>query len=548
MKTSARWIITVTGVCMFSACSSEKGHGGDTGIGGSQAGGSPGTGGATFGTGGAIDVGGTTGTPGCAVDGEAGALEAAGSSAMPIVVTSRKDCFWQRQLVTQVDDTPEISVNDGTEAQTWEGFGGAFTERAWAQLSQLSEADRTRAIKLLFGPQGARFTWGRLPIGCNDYSAVRHSLDDTGDDVIPDSTESNRPPADLTLSKFSIDGDLKNLIPFIKAAQAVKPELRFWAAAWTPPVWMKTGYATLDANGRPVKRASYYDGGSMRSDAALLQAHAQYFVKYVQAYQAQGIPVEMVAPQNEPAGGHNYPSCLWDSNTYTSFIGNYLGPALSGAGLATKIMLGGSLDDAQDTSFVTAVLADPTAKAYCAIAGLGYDMVATSKVAALKAAGIPLWVSEHKAGNYWWTEGHQPVAPNDMAYAVETWGLIRDAINKVGVTAYNAWHLVLDKVGQNIDVSIPWAQDTLLIADAGELTATPVYYVFRHFSRFVEPGAKVLSSSGGDAMAFRNPDGTTVVVTYNSGAARTTTVAVGGQRLRFAMPQSGFATLVVPHG
>jgi glucosylceramidase len=440
-----------------------------------------------------------------------------------------------------------VSVRESIEAQTWDGFGGAFTELGWLYLSRLSDADRGQAIQLLFGSSGARLAWGRVPVGGNDYVVSRHTLDDMGDDVVPDSNESNRPPADLALAKFSIDGDLNNLVPFIKAAQEVKSDIRFWAAAWTPPVWMKTGYSKLDINGAPVPRPSYYDGGSMKGDAATLQAHAQYFVKFVEAYRALGINVEMVAPQNEPAGGHTYPSCAWDASTYTSFIGKYLGPALNAAGLSTRVMLGGSLDSGADTTFVSAVLADSAAKAYCAVAGLGYDMVAASKVTALKSAGIPIWVSEHKAGNYPWNEAtYKTIAPNDMAYAVETWGLIRDAINKVGVTAYSTWHMVLDRTGNNIDTASPWAQNALLVADSGHLTATPAYYVFRHLSRFVEPGAKVISTTGGDAVAFKNPNGSVVVVMYNSGTSQAITVALGSRKLHLNVPQGGFATLVDP--
>jgi glucosylceramidase len=441
----------------------------------------------------------------------------------------------------------DVTVNDSAEAQTWQGFGGAFTELGWKYLSELSQADQDYAIQLLFGAAGARFAWGRIPIGGNDFVVSRHTLDDTGDDVIPDSTESNRPPADLSLSKFSIANDKQNLIPFIKAAQAVKPDIHFWAVPWTPPVWMKTGYATVDAFGAVAKRPSYYDGGSIKGDDAILKAHAQYFVNFVQAYKAQGINIELVGPQNEPNGGHTYPSCAWDTTTYVSFIGKYLGPALSGAGLSAKVMLGGSFDASDDTAFLSAVLADATATGYCAVAGVGYDMVDASKVAAVKAAGLPVWVSEHNAGNYFWEPAtYKTTPPNDLAYAIETWGLIRDAITKVGVTAYNAWHMVLDKGGKNIDTSIGWAQDSLLVADSGQLTPTPAYYVFRHFSHFVEPGAKVVGTSGGDAVAFKNPDGSLIVVLYNSGAAKTMTVAIGGKKLQFTAPGSGFVTLVDP--
>src|SRR5262249_27244133 len=136
-------------------------------------------------------------------------------------------------------------------------------------------------------------------------------------------------------------------------------------------------------------------------------------------------------------------------------------------------------------------------------------------------------------------------APNDQAFAVESWGLIRDWI-RAGVTAYSAWNMVLDTVGVGIDTTRVWPQNALLTVDTPTrtLNVTPTYYVFRHFSQFVAPGAKVAATSGGDAVAFKNPDGSIVAVMFNSGSARTMTLAAAGKRLQFAMPSNGWATVV----
>ena len=136
------------------------------------------------------------------------------------------------------------------------------------------------------------------------------------------------------------------------------------------------------------------------------------------------------------------------------------------------------------------------------------------------------------------------MAPNDQAYAVESWRLIRDWIH-AGVTAYSTWNMVLDTVGTGIDTTRVWPQNALLTVDTAtkKLNITPTYYVFRHLSQFVVPGARVVATSG-DALAFKNPDGSVVAVVYNSGAARTTTLAAAGKRLQFAMPANGWATVV----
>jgi glucosylceramidase len=169
-----------------------------------------------------------------------------------------------------------------------------------------------------------------------------------------------------------------------------------------------------------------------------------------------------------------------------------------------------------------------------------------SSIADLKARHLPIVQSEHKCGNYpWETATFNPdTAPNDYAYAVESWGLISDWIT-AGATSYSAWNMVLDKDGKNLDTMRPWPQNALLTVDkaAKTLTVTPVYYVFRHLSQFVDPGATRLETTGGDALAFKNPDGTLVAVLYNSGAAKQSIVALGGKKFEVALPQNGWATV-----
>jgi glucosylceramidase len=101
-------------------------------------------------------------------------------------------------------------------------------------------------------------------------------------------------------------------------------------------------------------------------------------------------------------------------------------------------------------------------------------------------------------------------------------------------------------VGVGIDTTRVWPQNALLTVDttAKTLNITPTYYVFRHFSQFVGTGAKVVASSGGDAVGFRNPDGSVVAVMFNAGSAKTVTVALAGRKLQFAMPGNGWATVV----
>jgi glucosylceramidase len=442
------------------------------------------------------------------------------------VVTSTPGSYWTAAgLAAITDGKADVTIDDGKTGQTWEGFGGAFNELGWQYLSMLSPSDSDLAIRLLYGADGARFAFGRIPIGASDYAVDRYTLDETA--------------GDTTLANFSIARDMQLLIPFVKAAQAVKPNIRFWASPWTPPTWMKDGPF------KPGNVLSAFDGGTMKDDDATMAAYAQYLIKFVQAYAQQGVAIEAISPQNEPSYTGNYPTCGWTPATYSKFVGLYLGPAVTGAGLATRIMLGSFNGGDADPSIVGTVMGNVAARNYVGVLGFQWGML--SRVGGAKAYRLPIWQTEHKCGNYPWVSPSFNVttAPNDQAYAVESWGLIRDWI-KAGVTAYSAWNMVLDTTGVGIDTTRRWPQNALLTVDTTtkQLHITPTYYVFRHLSQFVVPGAKVIEARGGDSLAFKNPDGSIVVVMYNAGAAKETTVAVAARKLRLTLPSDGWATLV----
>src|SRR3569832_1011180 len=375
--------------------------------------------------------------------------------------------------------------------------------------------------------------------------------DDKGEDPAAMSSGSNRPAADTSLANFTLDQDNKYLIPYIQAAQKVNPNLRFWASPWTPPVWMKTGYKTDDGSGGTAKKPSNIDDSNNdtnNSDA--LTAYATYYTKFVQGYMDKGIKIEIVSPQNEPGYDQNYLSCLWDKATYTSWVGKYLGPAMQK--INVKVMLG-TLSNAGDNSrtdldIASAVMGDSTASSFVSVVGVQWGVLDKGN-GGTKFGSLPIWATEHKCGNYPWNPSGYPKynssqAPNDQAYGVESWGYIRDAITKGKVTSYSAWNMVLDKSGLGNDTSRDWKQDALLVADGGKVTATPAYYAFRHVSQYVVPGAKVVGTSGGDAIAFKNPDGSLVAAMYNSGSANSNfIVSIGGKKALFAMPAQGWATV-----
>ncbi|MBN2191871.1 MAG: glucosylceramidase [Polyangiaceae bacterium] len=515
---------------------------GTGGIGGGPTGGTGGTGaaptGGTGGTGaeptggasgsGGGSTGGTSGSGGGSTGGASGSGgESTGGASggtppvdQPELVTSGQNAYWQEgQLTEQPSGDPEIRIDENTTYQEWDGFGGTFNEAGWDALMELDPSERERAMKLLFDATiGARFAFGRLPIGASDYAMDRYTLCEQANDY--------------EMTSFSIARDRERLIPYIQAALVVKPDVRLWASPWTPPAWMKDNNST--------------DAGNMKSDPQILQAHALYLAMFVEAYHDEGLEIEMIMPQNEPGYGPDYPSCLWTPQLLQDFIGNYLGPTFAQRNVPAEIWLG-TMSAPEDAQHVQTVLNDPTAKGF--VKGIGLQWNLLDSVGSYSSQyHLPVMQTEHKCGNYHWLDGFNPnFPPNDHAYAEESWGLMRDWI-KAGVTSYSAWNMVLDTVGKNLNSSKPWPQNALLTVnrDTNALTETPTYYVFRHFSYFVDPGAVRVGTTGSfsEALAFKNPDGSIVTVLYNSGgSARQTTLGVGTTSLQFSVPAHGWATV-----
>ncbi|MBN2577330.1 MAG: glucosylceramidase [Deltaproteobacteria bacterium] len=503
-------------------------------------------GGTTTQNGGTTGAGGTQNTGGTSSTG--GTSEPAGPAAYTSTngnCVSGSETAWKPATVSTSTGNATVTVNDGSASQTWEGFGGTFNEKGWDFLQKLSQGDRDRAMQLLFGKEGCNFAIGRIPIGASDYAVDRYTDDEGG--------------VDTAMANFSTTRDEKYLIPYIKAALAVKSDIRFWASPWTPPTWMKTEPFTAVTHDNATT-TSKFDSGNMSDNNDYLKALAQYFGKFVAAYKAAGINITMVAPQNEPSYALHYPSCLWTSSVFTKFVGQHLGPALNGTGVSIMAGTLSNADSGKDVDIGNAVLADSTAKGYIKAAGVQWNVL-EKVIGGTTFGGLPIWATEHKCGNYPWSGAtgcgdggstscpaeNKTQAPNDQAYGVESWYQLRRSINSGRITAYNAWNMVLDVKGLSLDAKREWRQNALLVADTGSKTlkVTPAYCVFRHFSQFVAVGAKRVATSGGDAVAFKNPDGTLVAVMFNSGSANNNyVVSIGGQKLQFSMPGNGWATVV----
>ncbi|HXS18819.1 MAG TPA: glycoside hydrolase family 30 beta sandwich domain-containing protein [Polyangiaceae bacterium] len=485
------------------------GGAGTPGAGGNDAQGSggngvPGVGGSDFGTGGNDSAtGGSDGTGGAAPIDE---LD---------FVTSAPNAYWKPGELEPATGSATITVNDGQVLGPWRGFGGTFNEKGWEAMKALSQADRDLAMQLLFDrANGAAFTHGRIPIGSSDYALNRYSLNETS--------------GDFEMENFSLERDRRDLIPYIKAALAVRGDIHFWGSPWSPPTWMKTNNA--------------FDRGNMKEDGDTLDAHALYLARFVEEYEKEGIIVEAIHPQNEPGYLQDYPSCGWSPDLMTKYIRDHLGPLFADRLPNTEIWLG-TMSAPGDKNIVDTVMTTSAAANY--VTGIGVQWGQDQYVGGyISSYQKPVMQTEHRCGNF--PNGNNTTrAPNDDAYARESWGYIRTYIN-YGVSYYMAWNMVLDTAGRNLDEVRPWAQNALLAVDvnAKSLIITPTYYVFRHVAQYVDPGASRVAVQGGESLAWKNPDGDIVLVTYNGqGSPAEQTVAIGGSTYRITVPGQGWATV-----
>ena len=411
----------------------------------------------------------------------------------------------------------EIIVDPAATFQTITGWGGCFNERGWAALSALSDVDRDKVMRALFDPaDGLKLNLCRTPIGASDYAITPYSLDDA--------------PGDYAMEHFSIARDREKLIPYIKAAMAIRPDLKLWGVPWSPPGWMK------DTGAMP-------GGGRIKTDPKTLDALALYFAKYVKAYRAEGINLFMVMPQNEPTVEAPYPSCLWTGEELSNFIAQHLGPRFKADGVDAEIWLGTLCTS--DWGHAAPTLADPAAMAF--VKGVGFQWFGASAARHVRALrpSLPLMQTETKCGNH----------ENDWPYAEDQFRLIQQYLN-AGVSSYMLWNMVLDQTGSNWtpDPSgLGWQQSSPVVIDTAKRTVTynPQFYAFRHFSSFVRPGAVRVRTGGawGEQIAFRNPDGGVVLVVQNSASEPLRpTINLAGRTIRPTLPPHSWSTFTLAGG
>ncbi|MGZ3951496.1 MAG: glycoside hydrolase family 30 protein [Flavisolibacter sp.] len=388
-----------------------------------------------------------------------------------------------------LETQPSIFVDPSHRFQTIVGIGGALTDAAAETFSKLSPGKQKECLQAYYdSSKGIGYTFGRTNINSCDFSSDSYTYVNDGD---------------KELKSFNIAHDQKYKIPLIKKAiQAAGGKINLFVSPWSPPAWMKSNNDMLH-------------GGKLKPE--YYQSWANYYVKYINALEKDGVPVWGLTVQNEPMATQTWESCIYTGEDEMNFIKKYLGPTLQKNNLGNKKLI--AWDHNRDLLYQRAstVLNDPEAAKY--VWGIGFhwyevwnggyqwdnvkrvsESFPTKKVLLTEACNYPFsW-----QGIKQWKWG-------------ELYGenMINDFNN--GAVAWTDWNILLDEkggpnhVGNYCFAPVHARNDSLFFVNS--------YYYIGHFSKFIRPGARRVVSSSNRAQllttAFINPDGKLAVVVLN---------------------------------
>lgn len=411
----------------------------------------------------------------------------------------------------------KVSLLPEQQFQEIEGFGGAITEASAHLLMKLPAAERQKVLNAYFGDSASAYNLVRLHINSCDFSLSSYAYVDSGD---------------TNLSTFSLAPDRDDIIPIAKQAQDIAgEELRFLASPWTAPPWMKDNKAWF--GGRLLPK--YYD------------LWAQYFVKYAQAYEVEGIPIWGFTVENEPLGNDaNWESMHFSPEETGDFVKNHLGPQLKASGLHQQVLVYDQNRGSELEEWSEALLGDPELDEFIYGTAVHWytstfkwfpeSLQKTHALAPHKAiwnteacvdAEVPHWQDDawywqKEATDWGYTWAAEEDKPDHPKY-VPVYRYARDIIGCLNnqVSAWIDWNIVLDRQGGPNHASNWCVAPVIADTSSGETYFTPLYEVLRHFSHFIKRGAVRIGHQaqlpeGLHLCALMNPNGEIVLPVLNT--------------------------------
>ncbi|NLV56937.1 MAG: glycosyl hydrolase [Acidimicrobiales bacterium] len=461
---------------------------------------------------------------------------AAPGGAAPVevdVVTSTADGSVRVEAATlsvEPVDTgvPTVDVHLDQPRQRRHGVGASLTDASAHLIAGLPAAERTALIESLFAPDQGGQSVLRIVIGASDFSRVHASLADS-------------PTPDPDLATFSIAHDRTEIIPVLREILAVNPDVEIVASPWSAPAWMKD--------------TDNYLLGTLLEQYE--DVFARYLVRFVEAYAAEGVDVDWLTLQNEPAAVQiTYPSMLMSAEQQARIIRDDLGPALAASGLPTRVLTwdhnwcdavppGGCASDAP-ASFpfdVLEALGESYPLAGTALHCYGGDHVATNEAIHAAAPDLQIWHTECSGGDWNGTR--------EAAFG----SLVRFSLNELNhwSNASIFWNLALDPDhGPHLG-----GCDTC----RGVVTIDPVtgtwvneveFDVLAITSRFGPQGSGVLATTNTASSLVSagvcSPDRRPAAILFNDAAEREVTVRFGSVEVPVTLAASSYTAVRAPEG
>jgi len=385
-----------------------------------------------------------------------------------------------------------VFVDPAKTFQTILGIGGALTDASAETFAKLPKTKQQEFLNAYYSRDtGIGYTLARTNIHSCDFSSSSYTYVDEGD---------------KELKSFSVKHDREFRIPFIKQVLLTTGNrLNIFASPWSPPAFMKDNNNMLH-------------GGKLKPE--FYQPWANYFVKFIRAYESEGIPIWGVSIQNEPMATQTWESCIYSAENERDFLKNHLGPTIRKERLSDKKII--VWDHNRDLIYqrVRTILTEPKAAQY--VWGIGYHWYEPWSGGEPMFDNVKLVSEAFPDKHLIFTEG---CADSFKADKLHDWKLGelygRSMINDFnsGTVGWTDWNVLLDETGGPNHVKnfcfAPVHADTR----TGELIYTNSYYYIGHFSKFVQPGAKRIASSPTRSpllsAAFMNPDGKVVTVVMN---------------------------------
>lgn len=399
-----------------------------------------------------------------------------------------------------------VTVNAGTTYQTMDGFGYTLTEGSAEVISGMAATQQNQLLNDLYNPNtGLNASVIRISIAASDLSNSSYSYNETS--------------GDTNMNNFSLNGpDLTYLIPIIKKIQLINPNIKILATPWSAPRWMKT-------NGSWV-------GGSLQTQ--YYAAYARYFVKYIAAMQVQGIPIWGITPQNEPENPNNEPSMLMNSTEQKNFINQQLGPQLAAAGYGgVKII---AFDhNCDNTAYPIDVLNNSSY-----VDGAAFHLY-LGNISAMST------VRNATNKNVYFTEqytGSGGSFSGDFGWHMQN--VVIGSTNNWSKTVLE-WNAANNSsLGPRTPGGCNTCLGAITVNNSTNYTKNVAYYIIGQISKYVKPGAVRIGSSSTNgsilSVGFKNPDGSTALVIYNSGGSNTIKVVSGSSAFNYTVPGSSAVT------